>query len=192
MNRTKRMTDSPATRESALSAAHATKRPRRTFLGLAAAAAASTLAALPALPVSAEATSSSDGDGRGTVAPEFEGAWLATVTVTDGPPPRPAILTFARGGVVTVSDGNIAPATGNVYYGTWIRTGHHVYSYTFLGFKFDAQGTPVGYLRVHETAKLERDGQAYNAVASIEVLDTAWNVIATASATSHATRISAQ
>jgi len=125
------------------------------------------------------------------VAPEIEGTWLVTVTIADGPSPFPSLVTYARGGALTVSDSSQPPASGNVYPGTWARTGSHAFAFTFLGFQYDAQGVFANYIRVRETVRLERSGNAYNGVTTIEALDTAQNVIETYSATTQATRVTA-
>ena len=130
----------------------------------------------------------------GAVAPQIEGAWLTTVTIPDGPPPFPALLTFGAGGGLVVTDGSIPPALGNVYQGTWRRKGDHEIAFSFLGFLYDAAGAPAGYIRVHETIRLERSGNAYNSIVSkIEILDPNLNVVAGPfEATTHGTRINAQ
>jgi hypothetical protein len=126
------------------------------------------------------------------VAPEIEGTWLVTVTIPDGPPPFPALVSYARGGVLTTTDGGTAPALGHVYQGTWARTGSREFAFTFLGLQYDAQGVFTNYFRVRETVRLSRNGNAYNGEATFEVLDTAMNVIATGSLTTHATRVLAR
>jgi hypothetical protein len=126
------------------------------------------------------------------VAPEIEGTWLATITIPDGPPPFPSLLTYARGGALTVTDSSVAPALGNLYQGTWTKTGPHEFTFTFLGFQFDANGVFASYIRVRETIHLQRDGNTYDGVSTIEFLDPVLNVIATGSSTSHATRVNAQ
>jgi hypothetical protein len=125
------------------------------------------------------------------VAPEIEGTWLVTVTIPDGPPPFPSLVTYARGGALTVTDSSVSPALGNVYQGTWAKTGSREFAFTFLGFQYNAQGVFTNYIRARETIRLNRSGNAYNGVTAIEVLDTAMNVIATATSTTHATRITA-
>jgi hypothetical protein len=131
-------------------------------------------------------------DAAGSVAPELEGTWLVTVTIPDGPPPFASLATYARGGALTISDSSLSPALGNVYQGTWVRTGAREFGFTFLGFQYDAQGTFANYIRARETIRLERGGDAYNGVTTIEVLDTTQNVIATATATTHAVRVAAR
>jgi hypothetical protein len=126
------------------------------------------------------------------VSSEIEGTWLATVTIPDGPPPFPSLVTYARGGALIATDGSVAPALGNVYQGTWTKTGPHQFAFTFMGFQYDAAGVLTNYIRAHETLQLERSGNIYNGVTSLEFLDTNMNVIATASSTTHAVRIDAQ
>lgn len=125
----------------------------------------------------------------GAVAPEIEGTWLATITVAGGPPPFPSLVTYARGGALIVTDSSVAPDSGNIYQGSWAMTGPHKYTFTFLGFQYDASGVLTGYFRGHETVQLESGGKAYNGVATIEFLDTAMNVIMSGTSKSHATRI---
>lgn len=128
---------------------------------------------------------------NGTSAPELEGTWLVAVTIPDGPPPFPSLVTYARGGALTVTDGSVSPALGNVYQGTWARTGAQTFAFTFLGLQYDANGVLANYLRARETFRLEPGGDAYHGVTIIEVLDLDQNVIATASATTHGARVEA-
>jgi hypothetical protein len=124
--------------------------------------------------------------------PEIEGTWLATITVPDGPPPFPSIVTYARGGGFVATDSSVSPALGNVYHGAWTKTGPHQFAFTFLGFQYDASGVLAGYVRAHETLQLEPGGDVYNGVTSIEILDINQDVIMRLSSTSHATRLNAQ
>jgi hypothetical protein len=126
------------------------------------------------------------------VSPEIEGTWLATVSIPDGPPPFRSLLTYARGGALTVTDSGVPPAFGNVYQGTWTKTGSHKFAFTFLGFQYDGAGVLAGYIRAHEDVQVEPGGNVYNGVTILEFLDTDQNVIATSSSTTHATRIDAK
>ena len=125
------------------------------------------------------------------VAPEIEGTWLATIAILDGPPPFPSLLSYARGGALTVTDSAVAPALGNVYQGTWAKIGPNEFAITFLGFQYDADGTFAQYVRVHETLRLRPDGETYDGASTVESLDPAQNVLTTMSTTSHATRVNA-
>lgn len=126
-----------------------------------------------------------------SVSPEIEGTWLATITIPDGPPPFPSLVTYARGGALIVTDSSAPPALGNVYQGTWTKTGPHEFTFTFVGFFYE-EGALAGYFKAHETVQLEPGGDAYTGVASLEILDLDMNVIATGSSTSSATRIDAK
>jgi hypothetical protein len=128
---------------------------------------------------------------NGMVAPEIEGTWLAIVTIPDGPSPFPSLVTYARGGALTVTDGSVSPALGNVYQGTWARTGAKSFAFTFLGLQYDANGVLANYIRARETLRLEPGGDAYSGMTTIEVLDLDQIVIATSSSTTHGTRVAA-
>src|SRR5262245_6960904 len=129
----------------------------------------------------------------GSVAPQIEGSWLATVTSPDVPAPFPALLTFGAGGALLVTDSSVPPAVGHVYQGTWARRGGHEITFSFLGFQFDAAGALAGYIRVHETIKIEPSGNAYNStISTIEFIDLNQNVVFSGLATTHGTRINAE
>lgn len=123
------------------------------------------------------------------VGPEIEGTWLATITIPDGPPEFPSLVTYARGGALTVTDSSVSPALGNVYQGSWTKTGPHKYTFTVMGFLYDEEGVFVGYIRLHEIVTIEPGGNVYNGEASIEILDPEQNVRETGSSTSYAERI---
>ncbi len=127
----------------------------------------------------------------GTVAPEIEGTWLLTVTI-QGSPPFPSLVSYARGGALMVTDSGPGPAAGNVYQGTWTKTGLDAFAFTFLGFQYNANGSLTNYVRGRDTLQIETGGLAYNGVTTIEILDTAQKVIETSNGTTHATRVNAQ
>ncbi len=127
----------------------------------------------------------------GAVAPELEGTWLVTVTIQDGPPPFPSLVSYARGGALIITDSSGVPGVGNVYQGTWTKTGPHEFAFTCLGFLYDANGL-TNYIRGHDTIRLELDGNAYYGVTNVDIFDTAWNRIAISNGTTHATRVNAQ
>ena len=88
---------------------------------------------------------------------EIEGTWLGTITIPDVPP-FPSLVTYARGGALTVTDSSVAPALGNVYQGVWAETGPQKFAFTFMGFQYDAKGVLTGYIRAHEIVQLEPGG----------------------------------
>ena len=91
-----------------------------------------------------------------------------------------------------VTDSGVPPGQGNVYQGSWVRTGGNEVTFTFLGFQFDAAGALSGYIRAHETIRGEASGDAYSSVNSrVEMLDRNMNVLFSGSASTHAVRIPA-
>ena len=130
----------------------------------------------------------------GAVAPQIEGSWLTTITIPENPGPFPSLLTFGAGGALVVTDGSVSGALGNVYQGTWARKGDHKIVFSFLGFQYDAAGVLAGYIRVHETIRLEPSGDAYNSISStIEILDVNQALLAGPFvATTHGVRINAE
>jgi len=122
------------------------------------------------------------------VSPEIEGTWLAEITIPDELP-FPSLLTYARGGALTVTDSSVSPALGNVYQGSWTKTGPHKYAFTVMGFLYDEEGVFAGYIRLHEIVTIEPGGNVYNGEAPIEILDTEQNVLVTGSSISLAARI---
>jgi hypothetical protein len=125
------------------------------------------------------------------VAPEIEGTWLAYISNPSMSEPFPSLLTFARGGALIVTDGSTPPALGNVFQGSWTKTGPHAYTFTFMGFLYDENGAIAGYFKNHETVQVEPDGSAYTGVSTGEIFDLDMNQIWTGSGMSNATRIPA-
>jgi hypothetical protein len=124
------------------------------------------------------------------VAPEIEGTWLAYID-NGSIPPFPSLVTYGRGGALIVTDGGTAPAIGNVYQGTWTKTGPHAYTFTFMGFIYDETGVLAGYFKTHETVQVEQDGNVYNGVTEGQIFDVDMNLLAEFGGTTHATRIPA-
>jgi hypothetical protein len=128
--------------------------------------------------------------------PQIEGTWLVTVTQPQpgGPVHFPSLATFSAGGGLVVTDTSVRPSSGNVYQGTWARTGNHEVTFTFLGFQYDAAGVLASYIRVHEVLRFERSGNAYNSTLStVEILDLNLNVVAGPfESTTHGVRINAE
>ena len=122
--------------------------------------------------------------------PEIEGTWLATIP-SPGGDEFPSLVTFARGGALIVTDGGTRPAVGNVYQGTWVMTGPHEYTFTFLGFVYEDESVLTGYFRVHEIVQVDPGGNSYISDSTGEFLDLDMNVIFSFESTNSATRIDA-
>ena len=124
------------------------------------------------------------------VAPEIEGTWLGLID-NGSDLPFPSLITYARGGALIVTDGGTRPALGNLYQGTWTKTGPHEYTFTFMGFMYDETGALAGYFKTHETVQVDPDGNVYNGVTEGQIFDVDMTLIAEFSGTTHATRIPA-
>jgi hypothetical protein len=127
------------------------------------------------------------------VMPGIEGSWLVTVAPAGGSPaPFPALVTYSAGGGLIVTDSSFSPAVGNLYQGTWTKTGGHEISFTFLGFQYDEDGGHVGYVRVTETVTLDPSGETYTGLATFQMLDRDFNILFSEPNTTQATRIKPQ
>jgi hypothetical protein len=128
----------------------------------------------------------------GVTGPKIEGTWLGAIPLPDGGT-FPSLLTYARGGALIATDSSVPPALGNVYQGTWAKTGPHEFTFTFLGFFYNETGALDGYFRVHETVYLDPGGDSYTSDSIGEILDLDMNVIETLpGSTNYATRIDAE
>ena len=124
---------------------------------------------------------------------DIDGSWLVTVAPAGGvPPPFPALVTYGSGGALLVTDSSFPPAVGNVYQGTWERTGPRQFTFTFLGFQYDPAGAHSGYVRVFETVSVDRSGDEYEGTATFQLLDTNFNVVFSEPNTTHGRRVHAQ
>jgi hypothetical protein len=137
---------------------------------------------------------SGDDEDRGRGATGIEGTWLAVVTQVGGPPPFESLITFGAGGALVVTEAFSSPASGNIYQGTWARTGPREITFSFLGFKFDPTGVHAGYIRVHETIEVNRSGTAYDSVEStVQIVDLDGNeLVFNEDVSTHAVRIEAE
>ena len=173
-----------------------TNRPRRSFLGFAAATAAGLTASLHPLGANAF-TIVSDQGAQGAVSPELEGTWLDTITITDPVPPpfnQPflTLVTYSRGGSMTSIVSIAAPKDGNIGLGAWAKTGSHQYVITQLQPSYDAQGVLNVWVKIRSAVQVDRNGKSYSSSGWLQRLDTQFNVIVQVNWTSHAMRVDAQ
>jgi len=127
------------------------------------------------------------------------GAWRTAVTLVNcqsglpvGAPTFPGLATFQDGGTMSefgVGPGS-SPALRSPGHGVWQRElGWQDYSFTFIHYRYDASGAFIGSQRVTAALELAASGDAYASKAVVEILGVNNSVIATACATSAATRI---
>jgi hypothetical protein len=125
------------------------------------------------------ATSKANNGGRAGLA----GTWLATVTLSN--PPAGVDATFqalnsvTSEGAVLVSSSQSHPSQRSLAHGNCARTGGHEYACTFVWFRFDPSGVPVGMQRVRRTMTVSQDGNSFQSTDTIEVLAPNGTVVAT-------------
>lgn len=93
-----------------------------------------------------------------------EGSWIATFTITKGPPlpPFKILIAFDSGGSLVESEqGDEAPGSPPTLfspgYGAWVSTGSHKFAFNFIKLLYDTSGGFIGLLKNHGTAQLEGD-----------------------------------
>jgi hypothetical protein len=126
----------------------------------------------------------------GTTAPQFEGTWRVTTTITDGPPPFSALYSFNGGGTLQETDETqlLTPSAGPAL-GVWTKVGSNQYAFTWESYLFDfGSDSPTGRLKVHGVITLI-DKDNYTAVDQFEFYDTSGNVTFAGCATEAATRM---
>jgi len=113
-----------------------------------------------------------DDSGRGSDrnhdhAPQIKGSWFQTIQSIDPAAPTQALVSFAKGGVITAS-ANVS-SLGTLH-GTWTRKGDREFTWTALSLGLDPTGVHVVTFRVHDELKLARDGQSYRGRGQVELL----------------------
>lgn len=135
--------------------------------------AALTLAATMMLALAPRPAAADDrGDG-----PRIEGAWFVTITPPDPSAPLGrAVATYAAGGALTIVLPS-PPGAQTIFAGAWERNGRRRFRLTALSFVYDPRGTFVSIVRLRETVTLEPDGDTYQGLGTVELLDIDGNLI---------------
>jgi hypothetical protein len=126
----------------------------------------------------------------GSTAPQFEGTWRVTTTITDGPPPFSALYSFNGGGTLQETDETqlLTPSAGPAL-GVWTKVGNNQYAITWESYLFDfGSDSPSGRLKIRGLITLI-DKDTYTAVDQFEFYDTAGNVTLAGCATEAGTRM---
>ena len=83
-----------------------------------------------------------------------------------------------------------SPAQRSPSAGVWQRDqSWRDYWFTFTHYRYDASGAFIGSQKVSADAVLARNGDSYDSIAAVEILDLSNKVVATVCATSVGTRI---
>jgi hypothetical protein len=125
---------------------------------------------------------------------QLEGSW--NVVVGPGSPTEfRTLVTFAEGGAMMATEPAFPPPFRvSTVHGTWEKTGRRQFASTFLCLIYDPTGQFAGTLKVRGTATLNRAGNEYNGISSIEIFDPAGNPLPQFSScnTTHGTRINVE
>jgi hypothetical protein len=122
-----------------------------------------------------------------------EGSWIATLTITAGPPlpPFKVLINFdSGGGLVESEQGDEAPGSPPLLaspgYGAWVSTGSHDFAFNFIKLLYDTNGGFIGLLKNHGSSQLQ--GDTFTGSGSFVITENG-KVTFTGSYTLHATRI---
>jgi hypothetical protein len=137
--------------------------------------------------------SSRDAVKAGSTAPQMEGTWRVTATITDGPPPFSALYSFSGGGTLQETDETqlLTPSAGPAL-GAWTKVGSNQYAFTWESYLFDfGTDSPAGRLKVRGLITLT-DKDTYTAVDQFDFYDTDGNVTLSGCATEEGTRMTVE
>lgn len=123
------------------------------------------------------------------------GMWAITMTAKNNPGGPPDGTPIDMGFSQWHSDGteimnsSRPPATGNFCLGVWDKVGPSTYRLTHRVLNFDASGILIGPGTIHEEVIVDRSGTRFAGVFSIDLYDTAGNLIAHINGEITATRV---
>ena len=100
----------------------------------------------------------------------------------------PTLLTFGAHGTLTESTAGIAPAVRGPGHGSWRMTDRGTYFAVFKAFRFDSAGNWIGVQTLSQEITLDETG-AFTSNASIQITDTAGNIVNSGCATSTGVRL---
>lgn len=113
-------------------------------------------------------------DSGDAVAGTFVGAWLGTITSTDGSfPTFQTLFTCSPGGglVATASIDSEPGLKSGPTHGAWRRLGEHQFSWTAHAFSFDDSGHLNGTYNIHERLTVANSGNSYSGSGTFEVVN---------------------
>jgi hypothetical protein len=126
---------------------------------------------------------------------DIVGMWAVTMTAKNNPDGPPDGTPIDEGFSQWHSDGteimnsSRPPATGNFCLGVWNKVGPSTYKLTHKVLNFDASGILIGPGTIHEEVIVDRSRTRFAGTFSIDLYDTAGNLIAHVNGEMTATRI---
>jgi hypothetical protein len=124
---------------------------------------------------------------------ELNGTWLTSIQLTDAPPGAPssfnALDTFLPGGGLVVSSSAAGPTLRSLAQGSWTHLGHRNFTSTFVWFRFDPTGQPLGTQRVRRTMRVSESGTTFSGTDIVEIVAPTGAVLATIHGTESGTLI---
>jgi hypothetical protein len=126
---------------------------------------------------------------------DIVGMWAVTLTAKNNPggPPdgTPIDVGFSQwhSDGTEIMNSSRPPATGNFCLGVWKKVAPSTYKLTHKVLNFDAGGILIGPGTIHEEVVVDRGGTRFAGVFSIDLYDTAGNLIAHVNGEIAATRI---
>ena len=121
-------------------------------------------------------------------AKKLEGTWLVDVTLRNcqtGDVIRnlQGLTTFVRGGEMLESANASSPALRTTGHGSWRGNDGQGYTYAFVFFRFNPDGTYAGTQKVTGNAEIGEDPNEFTGTSSVEIFTPAGVLIATACVT---------
>jgi hypothetical protein len=112
----------------------------------------------------------------------LDGTWITTVALVNPPPGIDATFqaldTFVAGGGILVSSSQSHPAARSLAHGNCSHSTGLRYACTFVWFRFDQAGAPIGMARVRRTMTVSADRSSFQATDTIEMLAPDGTVVA--------------
>jgi len=147
-------------------------------------------------PRSANAQADKGNDAAQPGGADIVGMWAVTFTAKNNPPGGPpdgAIIDegFAQwhSDGTEIMNSSRPPATGNFCLGVWEKVGRSTFRLTHKVLNWDASGILIGPGTIREEVVVDRSGNKFSGVFTIDLYDTAGNNIAHINGEATATRI---
>ena len=130
-----------------------------------------------------------------TIVGFWKSTWLSMGNMTHNPPiPDGAEIDYGYGqwhndGTEIFNSGGHSPASGNICFGTWVRTGFFTYELTHYALSFNTTGALSNKVVILEAVTLDPSGNEYSGTFTITIYDLNDNPVDHVTGTLSSTRI---